>query len=122
MSYYYVATPYSAYPAGIDAAFHDACTATAEFIKRGIPVYSPIAHTHPVALAGGMDPLDHTIWLPADQPFMDAARGLIVVQMDGWDKSKGIAFEIEAFEKVSKVTRHCPWPMPTGDWWYERLR
>jgi len=100
--YFYLATPYSKYAGGIDEAFKLACRAAAEFVKVGIPVYSPIAHTHPVAIHGGIDPYDHRIWLPADEPFMVAARGLIVVMADGWDESFGIAEEIKHFQKAGK--------------------
>lgn len=56
MSYWYLASPYSKYPAGIEAAFQDICKQTALLIRHKIPVYSPIAHTHPVAIHGEIDP------------------------------------------------------------------
>ena len=73
----------------------------ANLIEQGMRIYCPIAHTHPIAIYGDLDPLDHTIWLPADGPFMDAAVGLIVVRMRGWDKSKGIAAEIKRFGEAA---------------------
>lgn len=100
--FWYLATVYSRHPDGIDAAFADACRITAGFIRAGVRVYSPIAHTHPIAVHGGLDPLDHSIWLPADQPFMDHACGLIVCRMPGWEDSKGIAHEIAAFRAAGK--------------------
>lgn len=100
--YFYLGTPYSRYPGGIEAGFLAACRATAALIRAGVPVYSPIAHTHPVALAGGMDPLDHSIWLPADRPMMDAAHGLIVAMLPTWAESRGLAHEIEVFEAAGK--------------------
>jgi len=102
MSFWYLATPYSKYPDGLQAAWDMACCAAADLIRAGIKVYSPIAHTHPIALAGKMDPLDHNIWLPADQPMMDAACGLIVYRAASWEISKGIAHEISAFERAGK--------------------
>jgi hypothetical protein len=74
----------------------------ARFIKAGIPVFSPIAQSHPVALHGGIDPLSHDIWLPADRPMMDAACGIIVVRMEGWEESVGIAHEIAVFKAAGK--------------------
>lgn len=106
MSYYYLATPYSKYPEGIEAAFIAACKITAKLIAAGTPVYSPIAHTHPVAIHGGMDPLDHNIWLPADKPLMDGALGLIVAKLPSWESSYGISVEIEAFKKAGKPIRY----------------
>lgn len=102
MSFWYLATPYSKYPAGIEQAFIIACQQAALLIREKIPVYSPIAHTHPVAVNGDIDPLDHKIWLPADQPLMDGALGLIVCKMETWEISTGIKHEIEAFQKAGK--------------------
>lgn len=102
MSLWYLATPYSKYPKGIEAAFLVACQQTALLIRAGIPVYSPIAHTHPVAVNGDIDPLDHTIWLPADAPMMRAATGLIVCKMESWESSYGIGVEIAEFKKAGK--------------------
>jgi hypothetical protein len=97
----YVASPYSRYPDGLDAAFEAACKATGALIARGIPAFSPIAHSHPVARVCGIDPLDHAIWLP-DAPLMDAAAALLVVKLDGWADSLGVAHEIKAFIAAGK--------------------
>jgi len=100
--FWYLATPYSKYPDGIEAAFVAAAKAAARLIAAGVPVYSPIAHTHPIAIHGGMDPLDHKIWLPADMPMMTAAHGLLVAKLLTWDKSYGIAIEIGEFARSGK--------------------
>ena len=102
MTFWYLGSPYSKYPAGLEAAFREACRNTAVLVRAGIRVYSPIAHTHPVAIHGEIDPFDHSIWLPADQPFMDAACGLIVCRMDGWLDSHGIGEELKTFEAAGK--------------------
>ena len=104
--YFYLATPYSKYPEGIEAAFRDACRVTARLIRAGVPVFSPIAHTHPVAVYGDIDPLDHSIWLPADAPMMKGAWGLIVAHLDSWATSYGIKVEIEEFAKAGKPICH----------------
>lgn len=49
----YLATPYSKYPRGIEAAFVDASRLAACLVRLGISVYSPIAHTHPIAIRIG---------------------------------------------------------------------
>ena len=102
MSFYYLATPYSKYADGIEAAFRAAAEQTALLIRAGVPVYSPIAHTHPVAIHGDIDPYDHTIWLKADRAFMDAACGLIICTLPGWRDSYGIEQERQTFEKAGK--------------------
>lgn len=109
MTFFYLATPYSKYPGGIDAAFEEACKATASLIRKGLRVYSPIAHTHPVAKYGGIDPYSHDIWLPADKPFMDAACGLIVCKMSGWQESRGLLHEVEVFTIANKPVLYMEW-------------
>ena len=102
MSFYYLATPYTRFPGGIEAAFIAACEQTALLVRHRIPIYSPIAATHPVAIHGGLDPMDHTIWLPHDKPMMRAASGLIVCMLPTWKDSYGIAFEQDEFDRMGK--------------------
>jgi len=108
--YWYLATPYTAYPDGIDAAFRQAVLAAARFVRAGHRIFSPICHSHPIALGGKIDPLDHGIWLLQDEPLMNGAVGMFVVQMPGWDVSKGVAFEIAAFRKAGKPVIFVTWP------------
>lgn len=107
--FWYVATPYSKYPGGPYSAFVQACKATGWLIKAGFKVFSPIAHSHPIADYAGINPFDHRIWLPADKPLMDAAQGLIVVMMPGWDVSIGVCEEITVFQGAGKPVRYLSW-------------
>lgn len=100
--YWYIATPYSKYPGGLENATQVACKETAHLISHGVNCFSPIAHTHYVALYGELDPYDHAIWLPNDQPMMNAAHGVIVMKMEGWEESYGIAEEIKYFTEAGK--------------------
>jgi hypothetical protein len=110
MALLYLASPYSRYAAGIDAAFVEACRITASLISRGYSVYSPIAHTHPVALHGALDPLDHSIWLPFNAAMMHASSGLIVSLLPGWDSSTGVQHEIDYFAQAGKPIDRLSWP------------
>lgn len=98
----YLGTPYSKYPKGLEAAFKDASALTAKLLRAGVKVYSPIAHTHPVAIYGHLDPLDHAIWLPFDRAIMDKADAMLVAEMTGWKESRGIAHEIDVFTAAQK--------------------
>ena len=102
MTYFYLATPYSKYHLGLHAAYEMACEQRALFVKARIPCFSPIVHSHAVALYGELDPLDHKIWLPDDAPFMALAKALVVVKAQGWEESYGIAEEIKAFAAAGK--------------------
>lgn len=96
--FWYLASCYSRYPGGLDAATDAVAQAAADLLRAGIIAYSPIVHTDRIAKAGGFDPRDHDLWLAADQPFMDHAEGIIVLCMDGWTESYGISMEIPQFE------------------------
>ncbi len=98
----YLATPYSKYPKGVDQAFKDAANLAGSLLKLGVSVYSPICHTHPIAIYSNIDPLDHEIWLPFDHAMLDVCGVLLVAHMDGWKESRGIAYEIEYFTKYGK--------------------
>jgi len=93
MTLHYLATVYTKHPKGIEKAFEEAAGLVARLLRRGIISYSAIAHTHPVAIHGNIDPLDHSIWLDFDQAMMDRCDVLLVANMPGWQESKGIAFE-----------------------------
>ena len=106
MSFHYLATPYSKFEGGnLDAACRMACSVSADLIRAQVPVFSPIAHTHAIAKLGGIDPLDHGIWLPADEPMMRAACGLLIYKAPGWRRSFGIAQEVKAFRAMGKPVR-----------------
>ena len=130
-SFYYLATPYSLYPVkgflgwmcrlpGLKhlrlwLAFIVASRQAALLVAAGVKVYCPIAHTHPIAVFSGMDPLSHDIWIPVDEPFMDAAYGLIVCMLPGWMQSKGIDIEIKRFRRAGKVVHFMrPGQVPGG--------
>ena len=98
----YVSTPYSKYPRGIEAAFIDSCRILARLIRAGLNVYGPIPHAHPIAIHGDLDPLDHTIWLPFDSFLMNKSEALLVAMLDGWETSRGVRHEIEAFALAKK--------------------
>ncbi len=99
---WYVASPFSKYPDGIEEAFKVVARETARLVKRKIPVFSPITHTYPIALYGEMDQLDHTIWLPCDEPMMRACTGIIMLRMESWEKSYGMQVEYDTFVASGK--------------------
>lgn len=98
----YVGTPYTKYPGGIEPAFVDACKLTARLVEAGLNVYSPIAHTHPLAIHGGLDPLDHKLWLGFDAAIMAKSDAMIVAMMPTWETSYGIKHEIQTFTDAGK--------------------
>lgn len=98
----YVATPYSKYPAGMERAFAKAARIAGRLIEKGIKVYCPIAHSHPIASYAYMDPLDYGIWLPLNDAIMNRCDALAVVLMETWELSFGIGYEVDFFDKLGK--------------------
>jgi hypothetical protein len=110
--YWSLASPYSRFPDGTEAAFRHACQAAGWFIKNQIPVFCPIAHSHPVAVQCRIPLTDHAIWLPADRPMMNGAAGIAVLMMPSWKQSTGIQHEIGVFLHANKPVEYLPWPLP----------
>ena len=110
--FWYMATPYSKYEDGMAAAFCGAAKGAARLVMEGVKVFSPITHTHPIATLGGLDPLDHKIWMPADEPFMRLSYGLIVYKLPGWEDSDGVECEIGAFRQWGRPVEFLTHPMP----------
>lgn len=98
----YLATPYTKYPGGLIQAFRAASFIAARLLVRGLKVYSPIAHTHPIAIYGNINPLDHTIWLPFDMTMMNVSDALLIAKMESWEYSYGISEEMKIFAKAQK--------------------
>ncbi len=104
--FHYLGSPYTRYPAalgGMTGAFNDIAATTALLLRANIPAFSPIAHFHPVATQGGLDGADLNIWLPANKPFIEAGRTLVVATLPGWDESTGLRHEIMDFRKAGKM-------------------
>jgi uncharacterized protein DUF1937 len=97
--FWYFSTQYSRHPEGKELAYVMACKEGAALAKAGIPVFSPIAHSHGIAKHGGIDPVDHEFWMAFDHPMMANAVGLIVLCSPSWETSLGIAHEVQYFEK-----------------------
>jgi hypothetical protein len=100
--FWYLATPYSKWVGGMDDAFDHASVLAGRLLKKDVHVFSPIAHSHPIAKSGGIDPADHGIWLKLDEVFMRAAFGILVADMPGWHDSFGVKEEIRWFTKHKK--------------------
>ena len=90
----YLAIPYTdPDPQVMRHRFELANRTAAELMKRGLLIYSPISHSHPIAQYGL--PLDWEYWQHYDKEILSICDELIVIMADGWEKSKGVAEEIE---------------------------
>lgn len=106
----YLASPYSApHSAARRKRYEAAVFSAASIIKeRGEPVFSPIAHSHPIALHA----LDGTweTWAEMDLAIIALCRELVVLQLPGWEQSRGIAAEVAEAERLGIPVTYRSWP------------
>ena len=101
--YWYLATPYSKWHLGLEDANIVAQQLAGRLLSIGVKVYSPIAHTHGIAAyVSGVDKRDHDFWLAADKPLLDAAGGLLIADLAGWQDSRGVTLEIQWAKEQKK--------------------
>lgn len=101
----YLATPYSHPDLAVVEARVDAVNrAAAKLVAEGHVVFSPITMTHPlgVLLGNHLSP----VWYEFDHPFMDASAECVVLTLDGWRESLGVAREIAYFAAQGKPVRY----------------
>ncbi|MTB66558.1 DUF1937 family protein [Providencia sp. wls1943] len=98
MKLYFIACPYSDSDSNVVEMRFQACTQyAAELALKGIATYSQITMTHPInqylASQG-----QKVAWSEIDMAFLKRCDGLIVLTLAGWEKSSGVAAEIQFFK------------------------
>lgn len=96
-TFWYLASPYTKYPGGWHEAFEAAAYNAALLVDKGINIFSPITHSHPMAMRGEISPDNADAWKALDEPFVRLAHGLIILKLDGWDTSDGVTNEFTSF-------------------------
>ena len=100
---HYAATPYTRYNRGLVGAYLDACRICSSiYLAYKAPLFSPIAYCHGMTTHGDLPAIDHHFWMEFNRPFIEACGALIIVKMDGWDESAGIADERRMFKMAGK--------------------
>lgn len=90
----YLATPYSHDDSEVmHRRFEVVNGVAARLMRDGIHIYSPISHTHPIAVAGEL-PRGWDFWEKYDRAVLAACCKVIVVRQDGWEQSKGVTAEL----------------------------
>jgi hypothetical protein len=103
----YLASPYSDPDPDVRHFFFLSAAYTAgRLIKRGLIVYSPIAHGHPIAAQFGL-PTDWAFWRRQQLPFLRASKEVIVLTLRGWNKSIGVKSEIRLARSQGIPVRYC---------------
>jgi hypothetical protein len=98
----YLASPYSHKdPEVMLDRFRRVCVVAGRLMEIGEIVFSPIAHTHPIALACGLS-RGFDYWKRFDEEFISVSHKLVVVTMQGWRESLGVQAEIKIAVELGK--------------------
>ena len=102
----YLACPYShTDPAVRDSRFEAVNKAAADLMSRGLHIFSPISHTHPIAVAGSL-PTDWQFWQAYDRAILATCCKLIVLQLEGWNESVGVRAEMAIADELGIPIEH----------------
>jgi hypothetical protein len=103
----YLASPYSDPDPDVrEFRYIGAAEAAGRLIKRGMIVYSPIVHGHPLAVWERL-PTDWAFWRRQQLPFLRASKEVIVLTLSGWDISIGVKAEIRMARRWGIPVRYC---------------
>ncbi len=101
----YLASPYSHEDVKVrEYRFQTSAKAASTLMKKGIHVFSPISHTHPIAMYGL--PLGWDFWEQFDRWYIERCDEVWVLMLDGWQESRGVTAEIGIATEMGKVIRY----------------
>lgn len=90
----YLACPYShPDPAVREQRWQAVNVAAGNLMRAGLMVFSPISHTHAIAVVGDL-PTGWDYWAAFDRAYLEACNKIIVLKLPGWEESQGVAGEI----------------------------
>ena len=91
----YLATPYThADPEVVEARVQAVNRAAAHLMAQGLKIFSPISHSHPIAMAGTL-PTDWEYWKEFDWAYLTHCHKIIVLRSEGWEQSTGVTAELK---------------------------
>lgn len=98
----YLASPYSHPEMRVRVErFMAAQQAVIEAFRDKIAMFSPIVHWHHLACQYDL-PFEYEYWQAQNDPMVLAAESLVVLGIDGWNTSRGVAHEIELAQYAGK--------------------
>jgi hypothetical protein len=98
----YLAIPYTGQE---KKSFKIANRIAGQLMNDGNIVFSPISHTHPIAIECGL-PKEWEYWKDFDEIFIDWCDEIYIVTLDNWQKSKGVMAEIDIANKKRKPIKY----------------
>ena len=100
----YLASPYTKYPTGREAAFQEASRLTAVMLEHDFNVFGPITYSHPLTpfLRARTVDQEHEFWMRIDREIFRKCDAIVVAMMEGWPSSKGVTEEIAWFRWANR--------------------
>lgn len=100
MSFIYLASPYSSPDEVVrQQRFELAAAFTAEQLRRGVNIYSPIVHNHDLAVRYDL-PKEFDFWQRHNYALLAKASELWVLTLAGYDKSRGVTAEVAMADQL----------------------
>lgn len=105
----YLASPYTHENKQIEQErFEAAAKAAGQLMLKGFLVFSPIAHSHPIAMQNDL-PTDIDYWMEFDKSFLEWADELVILNIQGWSASIGVDMERKiAYKKRMPISIFTP--------------
>ncbi|HUT91797.1 MAG TPA: DUF1937 family protein [Thermoguttaceae bacterium] len=98
----YLASPYSdPNPAIREQRFRIVCQVAAAMLRAGALVFSPIAHSIPIA-EHGTAPNTWAFWKGLDLEMLARSDEVVVLKLPGWDRSQGVQAEVVRARALGK--------------------
>ena len=106
----YLAVPYTHAEMEVqEARFHAVNKCAADMMRRGIHVFSPISHTHPIATDSDFPlPADWEYWNEYDFAMLKCCSKIAILQLEGWEISKGVTAEIALAKQLGIPIEYIP--------------
>lgn len=102
----YLASPYS-HPAAVVRVnrWNAVCRVAGRLMNEGNIVFSPIAHSHPIAVQCEL-PGTWDFWHQFDRAFIEWSDAVVIAMLPGWKESVGVKAEIEIAQKLGKPVEY----------------
>lgn len=96
----YLASPYThADPWVMEERYLRAARVLSQLLATGLWTYSPIVHCHELAKIASL-PKDAKFWQAYDFAMIRVCSKLMILRIDGWEQSRGVAAEKAEAERL----------------------
>ena len=104
----YLASPYSSDDPAVKQYRHDrAAEFVADFFNINCFIFSPIVYCHTLSLTNNLDGTFET-WQRFNFHMLTQCMSLWVLQLEGWDTSKGVTQEISWAKELNRSILYFP--------------